>query len=716
MGLQGKNKAMSIRVGCTLVWVMASLCSGFAFAAADDSQPQEGEYGLPPVTVEAPRPDWEQRLSPGSVSVIVPEETQGEHKRLPELLETVPGVHIRRMNGTGQYSVAYIRGSTAAEVGVYMDGVPLKLGSEAAVDLSVIPVENVARIEVYRGYIPARFAGAPLGGVINIVTKKPETTGGMVSTGMRSFGGYQNSVSINSPLGSGSLLIGINRDQAKGDFPYNNLETISEQNSNKDYYPPVERRRLNNSYHNTDVLLKWQDAQWHIKGTWRESTNLFPTPLFNSDEDDNPASPWFSNFRKEQTNIQKTLTVGRRLTIGKLDWGWQVDYLDQNKSWDTYPPPSGSQAIAQTNGNYQTRRTGMALDGTYQLADRHLLEFHGDYAHETYDVVGNGWSASGFFRGHFAPHYTSDQWHLQLQDTITLGKEEDLWFTPVVRMDQVKGRGNTEDEESWRSSWGTALKKKLANGWTLRSTYGTYNRFPNFYEIYGDGFFIRPNPTVIKQPLPTWEHGTQWDIGTDWQGKLGKVEGDLSLTYFHRRTEDLIDLIRLVNGSVYRNGGAGKAHGVELDSKLAWGRWDLQLAATWTWSEYLEAYYQQKGRLGKPFYNIPEFESYVRLGYRFPGEKLSIFTAYHYQDEVPFSHSNSSSFYEDSLGTLELGVHYSFRPDMKLTAGVTDVFNKACEQQQVEHDHWGGTTRNMMQNIWFPRQGRTYYATVQYSF
>jgi len=83
---------------------------------------------------------------------------------------------------------------------------------------------------------------------------------------------------------------------------------------------------------------------------------------------------------------------------------------------------------------------------------------------------------------------------------------------------------------------------------------------------------------------------------------------------------------------------------------------------------------------------------------------------------VPFSYSNSSSFYEDALGTMELGMHYSFRPDMKLTAGVTDIFNKSCEQQQVEHDHWGGTTRNMMQNIWFPRQGRTYYATVQYSF
>lgn len=74
-----------------------------------------------------------------------------------------------------------MRGSTGAQVNVYVDGVLMNLNGEAAVNLSAIPVDNVERVEVYRGYVPARFSGAPLGGVINIVTKKPREASGRVT-------------------------------------------------------------------------------------------------------------------------------------------------------------------------------------------------------------------------------------------------------------------------------------------------------------------------------------------------------------------------------------------------------------------------------------------------------------------------------------------------------------------------------------------------------
>ena len=102
---------------------------------------------------------------------------KGEQKNLPELLKQVPGLHIIELKGRGAYTTASVRGSTASQVAVYVDGVLMNLGSEAAVDLSTIPVENVERIEVYRGYIPARFGGASMGGVINIITKNPDGKG-----------------------------------------------------------------------------------------------------------------------------------------------------------------------------------------------------------------------------------------------------------------------------------------------------------------------------------------------------------------------------------------------------------------------------------------------------------------------------------------------------------------------------------------------------------
>ena len=172
----------------------------------------------------------------------------------PFLLKQVPGLHVVETKGRGAYTVASIRGSSAAQVAVYVDGVLMNLGSEAAVDLSTIPVENVERIEVYRGYIPSRFGGASMGGVINIVTKKPEESGGTLSLGAGSWGRARAGLGWDAPLGNGSLFLGVNHDRTDGDFRYPN-------DNNTPYTPTddYEADRENNRYANTDVLLKWNN-------------------------------------------------------------------------------------------------------------------------------------------------------------------------------------------------------------------------------------------------------------------------------------------------------------------------------------------------------------------------------------------------------------------------------------------------------------------------
>uniref|UniRef100_UPI004024F8E7 TonB-dependent receptor n=1 Tax=Dialister sp. TaxID=1955814 RepID=UPI004024F8E7 len=190
------------------------------------------EFELAGITVEAKRPDWESKLSPGTVTVIRPEEYKGEQKDLPDLLKMVPGVHVREVNGKGQYTVVSVRGSTAAQVGVFVDGVMTNLGGDAAVDISTIPVKNVERIEVYRGYIPARFGGTFIGGVINVVTKKPTKANISAELGKASFGGKSASLEVVSPLASGSLLVGLNYEAAKGDFPYKNYAYNEENQQN----------------------------------------------------------------------------------------------------------------------------------------------------------------------------------------------------------------------------------------------------------------------------------------------------------------------------------------------------------------------------------------------------------------------------------------------------------------------------------------------------
>lgn len=217
-----KKKVLSVSVACALALGLTPAGGNAVYAAgaAGQAAAADKDYSLEAVTVEAKRPDWESKLSPGTVTVIRPDDYKGEQKTLPELLKMVPGVHVREVNGKGQYTTVSVRGSTAAQVGVFVDGILTNLGGDAAVDISTIPVGNVERIEVYRGYIPARFGGTYMGGVINVVTKRPTKANVDASVGQSSYGGFKGSLQIDAPLGSGSLMVGINHDESDGDFKY----------------------------------------------------------------------------------------------------------------------------------------------------------------------------------------------------------------------------------------------------------------------------------------------------------------------------------------------------------------------------------------------------------------------------------------------------------------------------------------------------------------
>lgn len=209
----------NIRVALLLGALSCLPYSCWAEEAAEAELPM---FELEEITVEAKRPDWETKLSPGTVTVIKPEEYQGEQKDLPELLKKVPGLHVRELNGKGQYATVTVRGSTASQVGLFIDGVLTNLGGDAAADISAIPIENVERIEVYRGYIPSRFAGTFMGGVINVVTKKPKDTHVALELGKSSWGGKKGSLEVTAPTGKGTLLVGLNYDASKNNFRYKN--------------------------------------------------------------------------------------------------------------------------------------------------------------------------------------------------------------------------------------------------------------------------------------------------------------------------------------------------------------------------------------------------------------------------------------------------------------------------------------------------------------
>jgi outer membrane receptor protein involved in Fe transport len=709
----------------------------------ENSEKEDSNDVLSTVTVYS-EPRWKQLLSPGSVSVVVPDDYSGEQKSLGDFLDIVPGVHVRKRGGSGQYTTVNVRGSTSNQTVIYVDGVPQNLGGDAAADISLYSSENVARIEVYKGYIPVRFVGAPIGGVINIVTKKPQGQQTTISSGIRSWNGFKANGLFTSPLFYGSLLISATRDQSDGDFKYKFFHGENNPNS---IYATGYRRRKNNSHQKTDVMVKWQTEHIMIQAAWKEMDRFYPAPtkkdnstIGNPWEVDLNDGPWGINRRHNQRLIEKDLTIGYRNDWKNLNWGVQLNFKrqDQNYKWID-GPAAGHQGYVPSSGSkwskYITDRWGINFDAAYKLAEHNLLEFKGSLIKEKLFMKGNDWQAphNQFYVVGLKNKYNQDVINLQLQDTISLSGS--LWLTLIARLDQVKGGGTDEsslaDGYVYTASnggkshftWGGALKHNINENFTFKATFGTFIRYPNYYELFGDGVYIKPALMYAKElPLPRPEKGEQWDVTLEWHGVLPwfDIQGNFAATYFSRRTEDMIGLFRTAYYIYYGNYGKTTAKGLEFEADLKSTYVDINFSLTWLETDIIDlaknsgnAYTSWFSEGHEILYN-PKWETNLRADFHVPGLPLTIFAEHHYTSKVPISQGISVTEYEQPLELVNAGFKVEIIHGMKLIAGVNDVFNASINQGYYDDRVTSGTSKPETLN--FPREGQIFYTTVEYNF
>ena len=936
--INGQNilaAAIAVSLGCSLTEFLPAAYAAptdTAQTVSNDADDSLMDFSLDAMTVEAKRPDWESKLSPGTVNIVRPDEFKGEQKSLPDLLLTVPGVHVREVNGKGQYTTVTMRGSTAAQVGIFIDGVLANLGGDTAVDLSTIPVKNVERIEVYRGYIPSRFGGTFMGGVINIVTKKPETTNVSLEVGKSSYGGKRGSMEITAPLGDGSLMVGTNYESSDGDFKYKNYaaerylpygeqqiagqqkvidnfnnETIDymtkgavinlqqEQidyykanndawlgfvrsdslkdaiydnryeyakqdvgNSNlylieqqvvdrglKDEYlkrgyddsdwhealqydwigssfgegvltPEIKeeilkeygdkvvqnnidkwtndadpdknknqagrkesleklkqkqkeaanatRYRKYNDYEKTSTIVKWQNKNWVIKGTYDTLDRHMPDSVWLGDVNAavynngvDLSDRYYYDSRRQKQN-SASLMLQNRQEIGKLEWGWMLDYMHQDKKYraehinTAYPNSEWdmqNQPLREWS-RYKSNKYTAQIDGGYKLNDNNMLDFLINYSKEGLDIDGSnmakilgGQASQNFLSAQIRNRYEQELFNVQLQDSITLDKEGTWIFTPSVRYNQSKitgfsdGKRFTDGQASWihpkdsqtkgKATWQLALKKEVNENLTLRMTGGTYYRLLNMAEIAGDGAGILPAPKNHNGEgamFPVPEEGKQFDISAIMNNKLLGADNSTTLTYYWRDSTNMLQLERAGKDYwSYFNDNKGKSHGIELQSSFKWNKFDLDLQVTYlNTSAYNKHTATQFGEYASvwPTYQ-PEWEGNIRLTYR-PSEKFSVFAEGHYTDEY-FTYYNKATSGKlspylsgkpvCSLFVMNSGLKWMPKKNWQLTFGCNDILNKG-PKSKIRSDAAFMVPGYI--NPEFPIQGRTYYVTARYQF
>jgi len=611
-------------------------------------------YRMAEIVVTAPRGADISLKSPAFVGRMEGRELRERAITLPDVLEGMAGVRVRKLGGLGDYATVSIRGSSSQQVRVYIDEVPLNDAFWGGVNLGNIPLGMFSRVEVYRGVIPVSFGGSGTGGVVRLVTPKLGTGGyGTVTSG--SFGtiGAFFLTSRKSALFGGEYL------RAENDYPF-----LDDNGTRYNPEDDVWTRRYNNDFRSTSLLAK---LFLTVKGAKLSLWDLF----FRSRK----GLPGAGNAQAKYARIGELRNLsGADVEMGlfrtKLFWSRYV-----SKFRDLY----SEIGLGRQDNHNVTDVFGMRTS---------LRSAHGDLY----------WNA--LFEGKLERFVPSDrvrrtQFLASVRKSVSFGLEgtymrDRLELTASLRWDLMWNvrrsdyrmgvlRPIPEERKAYRFTGSRlGLRFSPVSCLHIKANLGRYFRAPSFYELFGD-----TGPVIGNTKLRP-ERGTNLDVGfvfgTKW---LRRAE----VAFYHNVLRDGITFVQHSQfTSRPENVGKASITGMEVSWKVALGRLRWEGHGSYQRARNLSELYGGIYR-GKQLPNRPTWTVHGRWSTNF--DKFGIFY------EADYTSGNYHDLYNKfpipERFIQNIGISFTLRP-FRLELEVKNLTDR-----QVA-DVWG-----------YPLPGRSYY-------
>ncbi len=198
------------------------------------------------VVVTATRTEQKVEKIPAQVTVITAKEIQKSGANsVPDVLKSVTGVVVTDLYGNGNNQTVDIGGfgeTADRHVAIVIDGRRVNSMDLSGTRWATIPVDNIERIEILHGSGAVLYGDNALGGVINIITKRPEE--GLSGKGEYGFGNLGTN-KLNGYVNAGSESFGAylgfdlfktngyrdrsaaNRNSVRGMFSYDTDDLLS---------------------------------------------------------------------------------------------------------------------------------------------------------------------------------------------------------------------------------------------------------------------------------------------------------------------------------------------------------------------------------------------------------------------------------------------------------------------------------------------------------
>lgn len=150
-----------------LLLVISLLFFNFAFAQKQDSS----DYYTQEIEVNSFFPESSIFTSPSNISILNKKSISNRNgSNISDILKSVSGVYMKSYGSPNDLQTISINGLGAEHTVILLNGSKLNSLQNGQIDLSLIPAENVKRIEVMNNGYSSMFGSEAMGGVVNIIT------------------------------------------------------------------------------------------------------------------------------------------------------------------------------------------------------------------------------------------------------------------------------------------------------------------------------------------------------------------------------------------------------------------------------------------------------------------------------------------------------------------------------------------------------------------
>jgi vitamin B12 transporter len=482
------------------------------------------------------------------IYVITGEEMEAQGARtVREAIKFLPGILGDGTVGTevNALSGQLIRGSNTGQVLILLDGRPINNAGSGGFDLSEFTTNNIQRIEVLPGGGSTLYGSDAIGGVINIITRRPTekiTTEAKFNIG--AYGLNQQSIQNSGKKGDISWVVGYNRTQAENNYPF----SIPEANFSGT------RKNNDTLYNNFNLKL---EADLGKRNTLSFST------LYLNKEQGTPGGVPIPSPVNGQGFFNSLTDKNRKYTDQILtDFTWNLklgggdDSLLTAKIYgdflNTRFDPSGS---VSSQNRFQTNQSSYGIQTTHSwnFAKNQSLVYGFDY--RTVNVRNTSFS------------YSTNKETLNYDNDINQGAlftKYEVVLIPNLTVNVGLRQDFSSLVNGSVTSPSVGTKYAVSDSTTLRANYIQNFRVPTIANLFN------VNPSNIGNPELKPERGDSFDIGID--QKLGNI-GLARLTFFKNNVSDTIAFKRLtppVNGNTgtWENIGLVETTGIEATLNL----------------------------------------------------------------------------------------------------------------------------------------------------